>query len=222
MRHPQTAPVVQAPRVFLFEDHPVMRRGLRELLAQQHCLICGEAERVDVGAAPVLAARPDVVLLDLSLADGDGTVLIEALHSECAELPVLVFSMHEDMLHIERALRAGARGYITKQDVLDEVIEGVRAVLKGATYLSRRVRQVVDQNDDGEGARTKLKSLSDRELEVYQLMGQGYSSGEIAKKLFLSPKTIETYCSRLKEKFGLATSRDLHRHAIQYMRYADR
>ncbi len=210
------------PKIFIIEDHQVVRKGLREMLTEFDYEICGEAEDCQNGLKGIKASRPEAVILDLSLGDEDGITIIPDIKE--LEIPVLVFSMHEDPSHVQRALQAGAQGYVTKQEVMDILIDGIEEILAGKTFVSKRITETMINSwshKDQEPESDSFESLSKRELEVYLFVGQGYSFSEIAEKLFLSPKTIESYIARIKTKLNLKSNRDLLRHAINHLRRSE-
>lgn len=203
-------------RVFLVEDHTVVRQGLASMInAEPDLEVVGEAASLGEAVPRLTELKPDVALVDLSLGDGSGLDLIKRLAASHPDLPVLVLSMHDEKVHGPRALVAGARGYIMKHEATDRVLEGIRAVLRGEQFVSADVANRVDQGARGE-IRLPVERLSDREFQVYQLIGQGIGPGEIAKRLGLSVKTVETHREHIKSKLGLANGRELVRHAMQY------
>lgn len=209
-------------KIFVVEDHPIFRFGLRELLEEESDFsVCGEAD--DIGGALEAIARtaPDLVIVDLSLKGRNGIDLLRELRARYRDLPLLVLSMYDEALYAERALAAGARGYIMKQETSGSIVQAVRRVLEGKVYLSERVMgDLVGKlvQGGGQGDRSPLERLTDRELEVFRLIGKGCTTGEIAEQLHLSAKTIGTYRERIKEKLRLKNSAELTLHA---MRLAD-
>ncbi len=210
---------VSAPahyRVFLVEDHAVVRQGLAAMISAESDLeVVGGASSVADALAQIPAVAPDVALVDLSLGDGSGLDLIRKLAVAAPDVGVLVLSMHDEKVHGPRALTAGARGYIMKHEATDRVLEGLRAVAAGKRFVSNDVAKRIEEGASGE-VRTPVEKLSDREFQVYQLIGQGIGPGEIAKRLGLSVKTVETHREHIKDKLGLANGRELVRHAMQY------
>lgn len=205
------------PKVLIVDDHPVVREGIAQIIRQAGGLeVCGEADCPENALQAVSTSKPDVVVLDLSLAAGSGLGLIHDLKVWHPGLPVLVLSVHDESLYAERALRAGASGYIMKQEVTEQFVEAVRKVLGGGTYLSERMSARMLQRLAGRepDAPTSIESLSDRELEVFRLFARGLPTREIAEGLFLSIKTVETHLDRVKTKLGLSSSRELFRYAI--------
>ena len=207
-------------RVFVVDDHPIIRQGLALLIDQEPDLeVCGEAEEAETALAAIAAARPDVLLLDISLPGPDGIDLLKAIRATDTELPVLVLSMHDESIYAERALRAGANGYIMKQEATENVLVALRRILRREVYVSDRIassmlRQIT--TGGGKAARTPIERLSDRELEVFRLIGEGHGTRQIADELHLSVKTVESYQAHIKEKLGLQSSRDLVQRAIEW------
>jgi DNA-binding NarL/FixJ family response regulator len=208
-------------RVLIVDDHPLMRQGLAQLINQQPDLVvCGEAEDVPQALRQTSELKPDVVIVDLSLRGSDGIELIKSLHLQCAQLPILVLSMHDEAIYAERALKAGAWGYIMKQEATNQVLNALRRVLAGEIHVSQSVSSRIVQGlvgGSGISKRSPLERLSDRELEVFRKIGRGAATREIAAELRLSVKTIETYCAHIKEKLRLQSQRELIQHAIQWV-----
>jgi DNA-binding NarL/FixJ family response regulator len=206
--------------VLVVDDHPLMRQGLAMLINQQQDLqVCGEAEEAVAAMQAVAQMRPDIMILDISLSGPDGLELLKNIRATDPELPVLVLSMHDEAIYAERALRARANGYIMKQEATEKVLVAVRRILNGEVYLSERMSSKMLQQYIG-GApsmiQSRIASLSDRELEVFQLIGEGCATREIAEQLHLSVKTVETYQAHIKEKLALRSGRQLIQHAIQW------
>jgi len=208
-------------RIFLVEDHPVTREGFAQLINYQADLqVCGQAGSAAKALAGVDSQRPDLVIVDLSLAESNGLELIKDLKSRYASLPVLVLSTHDESLYSERALRAGARGYVMKQAPTSEVMAAIRVVLAGELYLSEGMRtKMVHKQVHGQStpAQCGIESLSDRELEVFGLIGHGHPTTSIATQLHLSVSTVETHRAHIKEKLGLAHAMELVRHAVEWV-----
>jgi DNA-binding NarL/FixJ family response regulator len=208
-------------KVLLVDDHPIVRQGLGQLINEEPDLsIVGEAEDFQQALAAVDSAIPVVAIVDISLKHRSGIELIKENRAKRPELPILVLSMHDESLHAERVLRAGAKGYIMKQEATEQVMNAIRRVLRGEVYLSERmssrmVNRLVagPQNVGG----SPIERLSDREFEVFQMIGQGVGPSEIAEKLGLSVKTVETHRERIKEKLNLASGSELIRYAMQYV-----
>ena len=202
-------------RIFIVDDHPAVCEGLALLLEPHGILVCGDAKDSEQALKKLESMRPDVVLVDLSLEFESGIPLIEQLH--VLGMRVLVYSMHEDAVHIRRAFSAGANGYITKRDGARALIVAIREVVKGGRYLSERSRNSLIEgiSEEVDIADSQQAKLSDRERVVLQRMGKGDSSTEIAEKLHISPRTVETYYSRIIDKLQLGNTKELRRYAIQ-------
>ena len=205
-------------KVFLVDDHPILRQGLSKLINDQPDLtICGEAEAPPTALAGIARTNPDLILLDLSLAGGDGVELCRQLQEQHNGVPVLIISMHDENLYAERCLRAGAMGYVMKQDPPDKVMAAIRKVLSGQIYLSDAMSAKLLRNLSGarHADTSPLQRLSDRELEIFRLIGKGHSVRAIAEELFLSPKTVEAHKEHIKQKLNLETSNELLQYAIE-------
>jgi DNA-binding NarL/FixJ family response regulator len=206
--------------IFLVDDHPLVREWLTNLINQQPDLaVCGEAETGPQASQAILALRPDVAIVDISLKDSSGIELIKVLKQSLPGLAVLVLSMHEESHYAERALRAGARGYIMKRETTRKVIAAIRQVLAGEIYISDEIATALaTQYVTGKGVSTAtpIQQLSDRELEVFLLLGQGRGTRQIAAVLRVSVKTVQAYCARIKEKLGLASATELLREAVRW------
>ncbi|NLT75313.1 MAG: response regulator transcription factor [Planctomycetes bacterium] len=207
-------------RIVIVDDHPIVRQGLAQLIDQEDDLhICGQAEDAHEAMQAIRELNPDLVIVDISLRTTSGIDLIKDIKTQFPALPVLTLSMHDEALYAERALRAGARGYIMKQEAPEEVVAAIRRVLAGTTYVSqgmaaKMVNKIVA--GPGEEGASPVDRLSDRELEVFRLIGEGYGTREMAEKLYLSVKTIETYRAHIKEKLNLQDANQLLRAAIRW------
>jgi DNA-binding NarL/FixJ family response regulator len=211
---------VRKTRVLVVDDHPLVRYALAQLLNNSGDLICcGEAEGMKAARAAVQSMTPDLVLLDLSLGDGDGFDLITEWARSLPSMRVVIISRHDEAVYAERALRVGADGFVTKEESPEGILSAVRSVMSGKRYLSGRIASQVKRRLET-GPTTKgqggIESLSDRELQVFRMLGEGRNNKEIAAQLSLSPKTIETHRSNLKHKLGLPDSVSLIRHAAQW------
>jgi DNA-binding NarL/FixJ family response regulator len=210
----------QKKTVFVVDDHPLLRQGLAMLINRESDLmVCGEAEEAPTAMKALAAARPDILIADISLNGPDGLDLLKNLRILYPDLPVLILSMHDESIYAERALRARANGYIMKQEATEKVLVAVRRILDGEIYLSYRMaNKLLQQYMSGQTAETdsRLTALSDRELEVFRLIGDGLGTRRIAEVLHLSMKTVESYQAHLKEKLSLRTGRELMQHAIQW------
>jgi len=205
--------------VFIVDDHPLLRQGLALLInREQDLMVCGEAEEAKTAMTEIAAKKPDILIADISLNGPDGLDLLKNLRTQYPNLPVLILSMHDESIYAERALRARANGYIMKQEATEKVLVAVRRILGGDIYLSDRMaNKLLHQYISGTAAdmKTQLSALSDRELEVFRLIGEGRGTRQIAEKLHLSIKTVETYQAHIKEKLSLQSGRELVQHAIQ-------
>jgi DNA-binding NarL/FixJ family response regulator len=203
------------------DDHPIVRQGLTQLINQESdLLVCGQAEDAHNAIAAIRQFHPDMVIVDISLKDTSGVELIKDLKVQFPELPVLTLSMHDEAVYGERALRAGARGYIMKQEATEKVVTAIRRVLAGEVYVSDGMAaKMVSKLVGGVSKKpaSPIESLSDRELEVFRMIGEGFNTREMAEKLHLSVKTIETYRAHIKDKLALQDASELLRSAIQWV-----
>jgi DNA-binding NarL/FixJ family response regulator len=220
----QDAPAAAPPaaRVLIVDDHPVVCEGLAAQLATTDDLVlCGEAAESAEALAQVEATKPDVAIVDLSLRKGSGLELIKRLRAHFPDVRILVWSMYPEDLYAERALRAGALGYINKGKATHHVLEALRSVLQGRVYLSDDVSEKLLVRLVGGGSRltdqSPIETLSDRELEAFELMGHGLTTPQIAVKMHISPKTVDTYRARIKEKLDLGSVSELVRRAAQWV-----
>ncbi|MGD0261421.1 MAG: response regulator transcription factor [Verrucomicrobiota bacterium] len=220
---PDTA--TQPKRIFLVDDHPLVREWLTNLINQQSGLrVCGEAESGPQAREKILALRPDVAIVDIALKDSSGIELIKDLKECCPAVAVLVLSMHEESHYAERALRAGARGYIMKRETAKKVVTAIRQVLQGKLYMSESLTAAMAaQFVAGKALATGslVEQLSDRELEVFELLGDGRGTRQIAEALGVSIKTVQAYCARIKEKLNLASATELVREAVRWRESAN-
>ena len=216
---PQSVTKVKKKTVFIVDDHPLLRQGLALLVNRERDLaVCGEAEEAQTAMTEIAAKKPDILIADISLNGPDGLDLLKNLRVLYPSLPVLILSMHDESIYAERALRARANGYIMKQEATEKVLVAVRRILGGDIYLSDRMaNKLLHQYISGAppDMNSRLSALSDRELEVFRLIGEGRSTRQIAEKLHLSVKTVETYQAHIKEKLSLQSGRELVQHAIQ-------
>ncbi|MEQ2007463.1 MAG: response regulator transcription factor [Limisphaerales bacterium] len=211
-------------RVFVADDHPFLRVGLSHLINKEADMtVCGEAETVAGVRSGVEREKPDLLLTDLCLGDSDGLDLIKGLKAQFPNLPILVLSQQDETLFAERVLRAGARGYIMKERATQDVLEGIRTILGGDLYVSRKVaalamRKLVEGGAEASGAAgSEVSGLSDRELQVFRLLGAGKKTMEIAEALKLSHKTIETYRENIKAKLNLPNATALIHRATEWV-----
>ena len=207
--------------VFVIDDHPIVREGLTQLINREPDLsVCGVAEDVYEALRLMEVLKPDIAIADISLKGSDGIELIKNLKTRMPGLPVLVLSIHDESFYAPRALRAGARGYIMKQEATENVLVAVRRVLSGEVYLSERMANKMLQQFVGvvkTPQRFPVDRLSDRELEVFRLIGQGHGTRRIAEELHLSVKTVESYREHIKDKMTLSDASELVRHAIEWV-----
>ncbi|HEX6992515.1 MAG TPA: response regulator transcription factor [Gammaproteobacteria bacterium] len=206
--------------VFIIDDHPIVRKGLAQLLNEEPDLVvCGEAADVREARLGLERTRPDVVILDLSLRDSDGLELIKEIRAKYGQLPVLVLSMHDEAIYAERLLSAGANGYIMKQAAGDQLVVALRRVLAGGVYVSDRIGASMIERfavARRKHAIDPIERLSNREVQVLNLIGRGKSTREIAKDLCLSIKTIESHRQRIKKKLSLDSSPRLVQFAVNW------
>jgi DNA-binding NarL/FixJ family response regulator len=208
-------------RIFIVDDHPLVREWLGTLLRQQPDFeLCGQAEDVPGALAGMMKVRPDVAIVDLSLQSGSGLDLIKDMRSQLPEVAVIVLSMHEEMYYAERALRAGARGYIMKRESTGRIVEAIRRVRAGHVYASEEMlARLAERMVGGRAASPQgpVSTLSDREIEVFRRLGQGQTTRQIATDLNVSMKTVQAYCARIKEKLSLGSGAELVRDAVRWI-----
>jgi len=216
---PQFASHTRKYRVLLVDDHPIVRQGLALLIDREADLsVCGEAEGSHSAFLAISTLRPDIVVLDISLSGPDGLDILKEIRTKTTNLPVLILTMHDESIYAERAMRAGANGYIMKQEATEKVLVAIRRILQGEVYLSDRLtNSMLRQYARGTTPQSSpLVNLSDRELEVFRLIGEGHGTRQIADDLHVSVKTIESYQAHIKEKLALRNSRELVQHAIEW------
>jgi DNA-binding NarL/FixJ family response regulator len=207
-------------KILIVDDHPIMRRGLAELIdLEKDLMVCGEADSTKMALEIIKTHAPDVALVDLSLKNESGLELIKDIKARFPNVLVLVLSMHDEGFYSERVLRAGAKGYIMKQQATDMVLVAIRRVLAGEVYLSEAMSSKVLRNITGKKIEktASVDQLSDRELEVFRLIGTGLGTRQIADRLSRSVKTVETYREHIKLKLDLKDSSELVQHAIQWL-----
>lgn len=218
----QPSPAPRKKKILLVDDHPITRQGMKALIDQQPDLeVCGEADTAPHAVEMFGKLQPDVAIVDIGLKTSNGIELTKNLKSLAPNFPVLIVSMHDENLYAERAVRAGAMGYLMKQAAGEKIIVAIRRLLQGEIYLSEKVKERMLHrfvNKRGDSAEFSIDSLSDREMEVFQLIGNGYSTRQIAEKLHLSSKTIDSYREHLKLKLNLSSGAELVRYAIQWGR----
>jgi DNA-binding NarL/FixJ family response regulator len=214
-------PAANKSRIFIVDDHTMFREGLRQLIEHDPSLtVCGDAADAATAVEGIRQSNPDVVIVDITLADSSGLDLVKNLRNDYEDLPVLVVSMHEESLYAERALRAGAMGYVMKNEPAKTVTAAIHSVLRGEMYLSQKMSSSVISKfmrGETEVSMSPLEMLSDRELEVFRMLGQGKGTRQIAQDLELSIPTIQSFRNRIKEKLHLKTAPELVLHAINWV-----
>jgi DNA-binding NarL/FixJ family response regulator len=210
-------------RILIVDDHPMMREGLRTLISRERDLtVCGEAETAGQALDAVASLKPDLVLVDITLPGRNGIELIKDICALQHALLILIISIHDESLYAERVLHAGARGYIMKQESGPAIIQAIRQVLVGRIYLSDKMSARILENVAGKRAKASpIERLSDRELEVFHLIGRGKSTVQIAEELHLSTKTIESHRANVKEKLNLRTMPELISFASRWVESQD-
>ena len=207
-------------RILIVDDHPLVREWLGHLIERSPDLaVCGEAEDSEQALKLIAETKPHLAIIDLSLGSVSGLDLIRQIRTTYPDLAMIVLSMHDEQVYAERCIRAGARGYIMKRESTKTVVDAIHEVLKGNLYLSKKVTMHIVQkvvSSDTSNSGQSVAQLSDRELEVFKLLGQGYEINEIAKMLDVNIKTVHTYCARMKEKMKVGTTAELLREALRW------
>lgn len=206
-------------RVLIVDDHPLLRQGIAKLInAEQDMTVCGEADDAHRALTAISETTPDLAIVDISLKGTSGIELLKNIKVHHPKLPVLILSMHDESVYAQRALHAGASGYIMKHEASDNVLLAIRRILQGEVYLSEKLKaEMLNRMVRGGSITTSpIEALSDRELEVFGLIGQGHGTRAISEKLHLSVKTIESHRAHIKEKLNLKNATELVRHAIQW------
>jgi DNA-binding NarL/FixJ family response regulator len=217
LQQPKTA---KKYNILIVDDHPIVRQGLEHLInIEKNLVVCDQAEDAHQAMKAIKELNPDIVIVDISLKDKSGLELIKDIHVQYPDLPILALSMHDENLYAERVLRAGAKGYVMKQQATEKVIKAIRNVLNGQLYVSdaiaaKMMKKLVGVKSENELSLTER--LSDRELEVFLLIGKGHGTRQIADQLHLSVKTIESYRAHIKEKLNLSDATELLQYAIQW------
>ena len=208
-------------RVFIVDDHPLLRKGLGELINQQSdMIICGEADDAPEGLKAISTVRPDLVIVDISLKSQNGIELIKNIKAFDSSIQILVLSMHDEAIYALRVLKAGAKAYVMKQEVVEKVMEAIRRIRTGKVFVSERVAaqmlsQVVDGGDPSR--ESPVDTLSDRELEIVTMIGSGIATREIAKRLGISIKTVESHRAHIKEKLNLVNATQLVQWCVRWV-----
>jgi DNA-binding NarL/FixJ family response regulator len=213
-------PTTPSKRIFLVDDHPMMRQGIAQLIAEEKDLVvCGEAEDAPEALSRIEELKPDLAVVDITLRSTNGLELIKDLRLRVPATMILVISMHDESLYAERVLRAGGRGYIMKQEGGKKLMEAIRHVLAGGTYVSEKISARILDSFSGRrtGNSSPVENLTDREFEVFQLLGQGLSTKAIADKLHVSAKTVEVHRVNIKQKLKIATAPELIHFAARWM-----
>jgi len=208
--------------ILIVDDHPIIRKGIVQLITQKFSgrhKVIGQADNADCALDEVTRLEPDLVIVDIFLKGSDGIELVKRIRSQDSDINILVLSMHDESLYAERAVNAGAHGYVMKQAETNEIIKAIEKVLDGQIYLSDRIATLLIRNKANHNNKggSSVSLLTDRELEVFKLVGKGWTTRKIARHLHLSVKTIETYCSRVKEKLELENVNELIQHAVQWV-----
>ncbi len=207
--------------IFIVDDHPLVRDWLSTLLREQQDFeVCGSAEDPAGALTAIAASPPDIAIVDLSLKNGSGLDLIKDLHEKHPEVQVIVLSMHEEIFFAERSLRAGARAYVTKRESTAHIVEAIREVRAGRVYANAQIMARLTERMVGRTGDASLapgEALSDRELDVYRMLGSGKGTREISEDLKISIKTVQAYCARIKEKLSLESGTELVRHAVRWV-----
>ena len=206
--------------VFVVDDHPIVRQGLTLLINRESDLaVCGEAEEMHSALRSIQAVKPDILIVDISLNGPDGLELLKNIRIKLPRLPVLILSMHDESVYAERALRVGANGYIMKQEATEKVLVALRRILSGEIYVSEKIANSMLQHyvhGTNSARHSSVAELTNRELEVFRLIGEGHGTRQIADELHLSVKTVESYQAHIKEKLSLRSARELVQHAVQW------
>ena len=206
-------------RVLIVDDHPIVRQGLKRMIETEADMeVCGEAATEAQARRAIRELMPDIVIVDLALQEGDGLELVRDVHAHHPDVPMLVLSMHDETIYAERLLAEGASGYIMKQTATDQLLNALRAVLRGERYVSEQLAQTLGVRDQGDTT-DPVRRLSNRELQVLNLVGRGVSSRDIAAELGLSVKTVESHRQSIKRKLNLATNSQLLQYAMNWFNW---
>jgi DNA-binding NarL/FixJ family response regulator len=212
--------MAQKSKILLVDDHPLVREWLANLINEQRDLhVCGEASNAPQAFEMISVEKPDIVIVDISLEDGSGIELIKSVKANHLGVAMIVLSMHDESLYAERALRAGARGYIMKREATKKILQAIRSVLEGKLYISDKISDAMAEKFvEGRPVAfgSPAEQLSDRELEIFQLLGHGRNTRQIADHLHIGFKTVQTYCARIKEKLELDNATQLLHEAIRW------
>lgn len=207
-------------KILVVDDHPLLRQGLAQVLNEENDMVMSsEASDAPEAMDAFRKDKPDFAVVDISLKGTSGLDLIKSLLAESPKLPILVLSMHDESLYVERVLRAGARGYLMKQEASEKIVNAVRKILSGEIYVSDKMNDLLLNKfilGKNNSPTSSVESLSDRELEILQLVGQGRGTRQIAEELHVSVKTVESHYAKIKEKLNLKTSNELIQHAVKW------
>ncbi|HSV96486.1 MAG TPA: response regulator transcription factor [Spirochaetota bacterium] len=212
-----------AIKIVIVDDHPIVRQGIKKVIEKESdMIVCGEAGGTNEAISVIAREKPDIVVADISLYGGSsGLDLVRAIQARFSDVKSLVLSMHEESLYAERAIRAGARGYITKNEGPANIVYALRSVLKGDIYLSgaisTRLISKLFHGNQPKSQHSIIETLTNRELEIFQQIGNGFTTGEIARQLNLSPHTIEAHRKNIKDKLGLTSGSELNKQAIHWV-----
>lgn len=213
---------VNKASVLIVDDHPLIRQGIKRIIdMEDDMVVCNEASSADEAISHLSKGEHDIVIVDITLDGGvSGIELIKAIRKRYKDIKILVLSMHSETIYVERALRSGAHGYITKKDAPQNIVEAIRTVLKGEIYVGKNLSgKIINKLIHGYGEDTgmPIDNLSDREYEIFELIGSGYGTGEIARRLNLSANTVESHRKKIKEKLGIQTGPELVKNAVQWL-----
>jgi DNA-binding NarL/FixJ family response regulator len=226
LKNEPAKPSVTKTRILIVDDHPIVREGHETILNHEQDLeVCGQAEDAFGALSAIAEWKPDIALVDISLKRSDGIELTKMIKAQYPEMSVIVLSVHDEALYAERVLLAGAKGYLMKDVAAERIVKAVRTVLRGEIYVSDAVARKfmhIIASDKAGIAKTAIEHLSDRELETFRLIGEGFSVSKIAGQLHLSVKTVETYRSRIKEKLRLDDASQLLQYSIHWARSQDK
>jgi DNA-binding NarL/FixJ family response regulator len=226
LKKEQVRPGEKKTQIFIVDDHPVVRDGLTTIINHERDMnVCGQADDAAGVLKTIAELKPDVVVTDISLKSSDGIELTKSIKARYPGLPVIVFSVHDESIYAERALRAGAHAYMMKETVSEDIVKAIRTVLNGEIFVSDKISKKFLHKIAGDKsgtAKTPIETLSDRELEIFRLIGEGLKTSQIANQLYLSTKTIETYRSRIKEKLNLPNAAELLQYSIKWAKNQDR
>lgn len=222
MKNEPAKPGKRKTRILIVDDHPIVREGVETILNHEPDLeVCGQAEDAFGALSAIAERKPDIAIVDISLKNSDGIDLTKTIKARYPEVSVIVLSVHDESVYAERALLAGAKGYLMKDVAAEFIVTAIRTVVRGEIYVSAAIAKKfmhIVAGDKAGIAKTAIDHLSDRELETFRLIGEGYSMSKIAERLDLSVKTVETYRSRIKEKLGLDDASQLLQYSILWAR----